>query len=531
MGYSGYNSTRPRSVLVILGGLIAWASLAGGVMIAAPEYHRAMTMSAEPTEMTWQQLVDEGIGKSNYIQLVDVQLSGKNPFDVYGQMLTELEQHGLEGTEQHLLDVATESGVFEEIACAAMEPVKVYPKGADPMTVPMRVVVPQHRRAMTDAQQQVRESGTLTGRFTLSECNSMGERCEPRYEFESVETVLPLHQARQYFWLAFIGVAVGLVICGAGGPSIYCCFFFQGPSLLSLLGYPLRYRRGKSLTRVVYIMIGCSLISYGYQIGIVEGHFGRADGVLYNVALGFLCSSVGTAAILGGVTNFITGRLHFSFEPTQNTVQQPKLTYEQLCSVAPPEIKKPRAYRDRKLVESDAVSLSSPLQAVANGLADVGFSEPHPVAWQEDTKSICPVLLQLGCRDMVVVDAEEVHGDLQVRMVSVLQDGLTIITLSANLRVDSDTRFGSNGLYLVSESNHAVKMLSAHLEKTISSAEKRDTVVVELQPTEVIDVSQLGRRVLTEIRSLYGEESIEVGPSRYGRFRFPAVSVPMLMNA
>ena len=33
MGYSGHKVTRPRSILVIIGGMLAWAGLVGGVLI------------------------------------------------------------------------------------------------------------------------------------------------------------------------------------------------------------------------------------------------------------------------------------------------------------------------------------------------------------------------------------------------------------------------------------------------------------------------------------------------------------------
>ena len=40
MSYPGHNVTRPRSVLVIVGGMIAWVGLCTGALITTPEYHR-----------------------------------------------------------------------------------------------------------------------------------------------------------------------------------------------------------------------------------------------------------------------------------------------------------------------------------------------------------------------------------------------------------------------------------------------------------------------------------------------------------
>ena len=90
MSHSGHNVTRPRSLLVIVGGMIAWMGLVGGVLITTPEYHRALTMKEEPVEMTWQELVENGLTDNSYVRLVDVDLNHTNPLGVSSPAITDI---------------------------------------------------------------------------------------------------------------------------------------------------------------------------------------------------------------------------------------------------------------------------------------------------------------------------------------------------------------------------------------------------------------------------------------------------------
>ncbi len=167
------------------------------------------------------------------------------------------------------------------------------------------------------------------------------------------------------------------------------------------------------------------------------------------------------------------------------------------------------------------------MQAIADSLSSVGFGEPEPVAWQ-DGEQMQPALISLGCQEMVVADVDNSDGEVTVRLISVLHDGLTIITLSSNTPTQKPLRMGTNGLYAVAASDDPIEMLSCHLEQTVSMAEKRNTAVVQIEPMETTDVVFFGRRVLADIRAQYGEEDTEVDSYGYGRFCFPAAEIPQL---
>jgi hypothetical protein len=167
------------------------------------------------------------------------------------------------------------------------------------------------------------------------------------------------------------------------------------------------------------------------------------------------------------------------------------------------------------------------MRAIADSLARIGFGEPESVAWADGLERN-PALIQLGCQEMVVCDVEEVDGAIQSRLISVLHDGIAIISLSQNTPASKPLRFGSNGLYQRSRSNDPREMLSEHLEQTISMAEKRGTAVVAIGNIESTDVALFARRVLAAIRAQYGEDDREVDARQYGRFAVPCQPVGQL---
>jgi hypothetical protein len=294
--------------------------------------------------------------------------------------------------------------------------------------------------------------------------------------------------------------------------------------MLSILGYPMRYGRAGKTTRVMYAVVGIMLICYGYQKMIVEGQFGQMNGNVPLAVIGFLAGAVGGGALLGSITSVVSERLNISLEPrsTKKTAE-PKMSYTEACSLEPTDLT--TQYVDRELVSAYDQPFDDSMQAIAESLASVGFGEPEPVAWH-DGEETQPAMISLGCQEMVVADVDEADGEFTVRLISVLHDGLTIVTLSSNTPTQKPLRMGTNGLYAIAESDEPIEMLSSHLEKTVSMAEKRNTSVVQIEPTEATDVVLFGRRVLADIRAQYGEENTEVDSYRYGRFCFPAAPIP-----
>ncbi len=251
MSFSGYNSTRPRSILVIVGGVVAWVSMAIGGWIVTPLLNQSMVMKRDPVEMTWQEWVEKGLTDNAHVRLTHVQMSSANPLDDFEGM------RGTDESEQKAMFLSRVGGDLDPLLVIA-ETETTFDKSVERE----RVVVPMTVRAIEAAYAEIATSGTLTGRFTRTRSTSTPSEPEGmlaslmsshvfekvgkastqwHYEFEPVGWVPPFSDAIQWFVLSSLAVAVGLVVCGAGGPSVACCVFFQPASLLSVLGYPMRY--------------------------------------------------------------------------------------------------------------------------------------------------------------------------------------------------------------------------------------------------------------------------------------------------
>ncbi|TWU51830.1 hypothetical protein [Rubripirellula reticaptiva] len=572
MGYTGYTSKRPRSILVIVGGLVATFSLVFGAFFATPQLHYALTMDPTPVEMTWQELVENGLTDNAHVRLTDVAMLSENPLDGFD---------GLPG-----LDQREQQAMFLQTFAGEKSPLIVAPTGdaANSVTTPARIVVPYFVSSIESAYEETLTSGTLTGRFTLVKSNdsanefadmllaarsgdlsgfsngmglgdeSDGDKngldamaddvgsievedgaelasdetnaTEPsqeqsQYVFEPIHSVASPQQAIQWFVLSALGVALGLVVCGAGGPSILCCFFFQGPSLLSLLGFPMRYGRPGLITRFIYAAIGISLVSYGYEQLTVTGRIDQLDGDLAYCVLGYLAVSVGSAALLGVIVSLAAQKLSTSTKPKTTTANKPnsKMSYAQACGMEADDAIGTRRYVQKQLSISDR-SPSGRVNEAAEKLVKVGFSVPKTLTGRS-AEGVSIGSVQLGCQDMVVVETEDTDDELQMRMISILEDGLTLITLSPGRCSVAEKRLGTSGYYSVCPSDDPEVLFSFHLEQTVSMAEKRKTVIVSFDEAELTDVCEFANRIFADIQTQYGEAYFEIGDARHGRFRYP----------
>ncbi len=217
--------------------------------------------------------------------------------------------------------------------------------------------------------------------------------------------------------------------------------------------------------------------------------------------------------------------MNISLEPATKKQAEPTISLTAACSLEPIESERLIPFQDRHLTRTDQ-PLPEDFNGIALSLDSVGFEQADHMSCADGLEPTS-VLMQLGCQDMVVADIERVDGAIRSRLISVLHDGMTVITLSKNCPAGQEMRFGTSGQYLRSRSSDPIDMLAAHLEQAVTMAEKRDTTVVTIDPSETVDVAEFGRRVLAHIRCQYGEENIDVGPASYGRFQFPPQPIPV----
>lgn len=347
------------------------------------------------------------------------------------------------------------------------------------------------------------------------------------YHFEPLAEPPSLDYASSWYWLTGLGVAVGLVLCGSGGPSLVCCLAFHGPSLISLLGFPLRYGRGNHATRALYVIVGLGLMSYGYQMTVGAGKIGDIDGSEILVGLGFVPTFVGFGAVLGAVTNFAVERLDISLESSRPNPRRKKMSLKEACSLEPLDAEKPNAYADPKFVSFTQSVHGPPLDHVTEPLATMEFGTPVRYDMTVGTQQH-GVSLSLGCRDMVVADVRHHEGDVKVRFLSVLDDGLVVATHDRGHEHLPAKRFGTAAMLLVADESDPLDLISCHLELVAEMAEKRNARVTELESDEIKHVYRYADRCIAGVMAQYGDALLEVDDAEHGRFHYPPRPVPEL---
>ena len=547
MGYSGYETTPPRPFRILAGGILALVCGFFGIFEVTYQFHRATAMSEGPVEMDFNTFLQNGPGENAFIKVTGVDL-----YDPTEQFLEDLE--AFDGTDgeglfddldpdspeaiARLMESHLNGADPVEAIVDAIQPTKVIPFGADPKTVPAKLVLTHGGYDIGEAHRQIELDNSLSGLlrersrgevmmsmfgFDVDDVDAnMNGADDPRFGIEPIEEAPDVSMASSNFLFTGLGMAFGLILCCSGGASIYTLWYFPLPSIISLAGYPMRYGRGGTQTRVIYFVIGSVLFGWGYRLMVYDGGFGTIDSNPFAQALGFAVMFTGVAACLSVPCQMLTRRFLDSMD-VQPRKKQPKLTFEQACSLEP--VVKMADYDDDELSESTAVTRPAGLKDNVDRLIAAGFSRPGTWVWHRE-EEVAPAAIQLGCQEMIVSDIEwsEDQQKLRSRLTSVLGDGMTIVTVSSNFDVQ-ESRTGSNGIYQKAMSDEPAEMLAMHLERVVSLAESRKTSVVAFEEKEIRNVAQLGRRAFTDVRSQYGEILTAVGEKKYGRFSFPPKEV------
>ena len=495
------------------------------------KYHRALTMQAEPTEYDWYSLDDVGLGDNAFVKLTDVQLTGieemVDGFGDFGEFDPDADPEEIQAQFAEMMEDMEPM----DLMLGAFAPIKIIPDGADPEDTPDLIIIPRNPIWMEEAARQMEDDGFLQGYmsvYTGPEMMEMmsilvgeefiaDEDTRTVYMLEPMSEPIDRSQASSNFWLIGFCLSFGLILCASGGPSIVCCVFFMLPSLISLIGYPMRYGRGGTMTRLLYLVIGAGFVGYGYTAMFVQGQFGQINGNPFLHAIGFASLFVGLAGMLSIPTQIIARKLFASVEvkPRKPPV---KMSLQQACSLTPVDAQPD--YEDPEFSSASDAHLQPEMQMLADALEPLDFTDQQNLQHVHGGSTVSSMLL-LGCKGMVVADIESVGGAICSRLVSVLHDGMTIVTISRNTEADAASRVGANGCYQKSGSVNPIDMMSEHLDRTAELAEKRDSTVVHIDADEITDVSKLGRRVLADVRSQFGEVVQDINYATYGRFRFP----------
>lgn len=526
--YAEYNSsTPPRPLRIIFGFLLAAAGLTGGIGHAVHDHHRALVMQAEPQQITWQELVENGYGDNPHIQLVDVEII--DPYAEIGEWF-----------EDEMEEFMDDPFMRAQMAKIDIGPAIVIPRGKAVDSEEQRVQIATGVSYLDQAFLENDENGTLTGMVSTYTSDHMikdvyafctGTPIEELIDEseEPVYTIVPsgdrpdVSIARNAFLGLGFALSLGLVWLGSGGPGMWCCWYAPLPSALSMIGYPMRYGRGSWGTRIVYIGIGSVLIGYGFYMMHGLGKLGEAEGNPIFHALGFAALFTGLGAVLAVPIQITTRALSASVECTPKK-KEVRMSWEQACSMEPVVTEK--EYVDEPLAKIDLLPLSGKLKENADKLAEKGFTAAESMQWQRES-GLAAATVQLGCQRMVISDMEYNNESdiIESAMISVLGTGFPVITVSANSGFKQNRPTPGAIIRRASQSD-PTEMLGGHLEVVINEAEERDTVVVEFHASESNDIVQFARRVLAEAQGTMDGQIIKVGPKRYGRFNFPTTPVP-----
>ncbi|TWT98509.1 hypothetical protein [Stieleria varia] len=539
MGYTGHRSTPPRPFRVIFGGVIATLCAVSGTFLLTDRFHRATAMSSGPTEMDWETFIQNGPGEFAFITL-----TGVDVYDSTIDSINEIDPDELDALikdfdpgspEQVQQLMAAHFGGSDPLAAVlnAFQPPKVIPAGADPNQILGRLTLPFDFELLEEARRQIDENGALTGLLRrpvghnmmfpfLGDDLNASDQDQPRanfmYEIVPTEHAPDLDMASNQFLFAGLGLSLSLILCCSGGAGFSTLWYFPLASIISLAGYPMRYGRGGVATRVVYFAIGVVMIGWGYRMMVTRGHFGTVDGIPLFQSMGFNAMFIGVAACMSVPCQLLTRRFFESMDPEPKKPEK-RLSYEQACGMTP--VVETATYNDDDLLESSAVVVPPGLRDHIDRLIAAGFTEPGRWVWHRND-DVIPAAIQLGCQEMIVSDMEwsDETKVLRTRLVSVLGDGMPIVTLSNAFEV-ADSRVEPSAVYQKAMSSEPAEMLAMHLEKVVSLAESRQTSVIAFEPGEARGVAKLGRRAVAEIRSRDGEISQVVGEAKYGRFSFP----------
>ncbi len=546
MHYSDFPGCRePRTFRVAMGSVLAIAGLTYGLFVAVPEVQQSLSMQSMAQTLGWAELVQRGIGDNAHIQLRDVEIpADDNQLLTIQKMIAELDPQGDRAAMQKRVMDSLRAVDTMQLLQQSTQPLKIIPRGIAPDRVPAVVVMSRLDASQTLGRAEVDMSSTLTGyvrrgwdlNWLEKPLGYLGQYA-PELELDQRPqyVISAMHTPPELNWAIGKAVAcgtvsmIGWVMAGSAGPSFWGILFMPIPSFISLLGYPIRYGRGGRLMRLLYFFVGLTGIIGGGYLAWYPGQLTSVGGDTLLQSLGYIFIVLGSAAVLGSRVSARHAPLRLRSQPARD-YKDPEQGFSiakvdaQKSVLEQPEAPPSHQYQDPRLSDASESPLPRLMDAQVSALGQAGFDAPKQVMVHDDHHRQLTALL-LGCHQIVLCEiAENGHATL-TRLVSVLSDGLVIVTLSASTPKIAPLRVGVNGVYSRAKAESAAEMLPEHLDRTVSIAEERHAQVVPMDDYERLDVFLLARRVMIDIQTEYKESKWTVLKANYGRFAFPGRSL------
>ena len=549
MSYSDYPvSNEPRTLRISFGSMLAITALGYGLFVAVPKLQQSLAMKPVAQTMSWSELVRDGLGDNAHIHLHAVDLSEtEDQIASIQKMIAEMDPQGNRAEMKQKIQDSLAGMDAMQLLTQAASPVSVIPRGIDPARVPPIVVLSRFDLGLARAKAEIASDSTLTGYVRkswelawveqlMSHLGDHGIKMDlgdrPKYVISPVLVLPERNQSIGVVVACGLVAAIGLVIAGSGGPSVLSCILMPIPSLISMLGYPLRYGRGGFLTRAFYFFVGLVGLVGGYHLAWNLGGLNHVNGDTLLQSLGFIASTLGVASVVGVLLNARAVRPLVVNEKQAGSYIEPEQGFN-IANVPTAEaIDEPNPsnqYVDPRLSDASEMNFPALIDDQVQILCANGFGPPKRIYVHEDDRRYLTALT-LGCHNIVLCEIRENGTSGLTRYVSILSDGLVVVTLSASTPKVSQLRVGVNGVYSRSKTNSPVDMLAEHLDRTVGIAEERRSQVVPLDEYERLDVFLLARRVLLDIQHEYNEVKCTIPKATYGRFAFPGQRVEQLVK-
>lgn len=549
MSYSDYPvSNEPRTLRISLGSLLTIAALGYGLFVAVPQLQQALVMKPVAQKLSWAELVRDGLGDNAHIHLHSVDIpEPQDQITAIQKMIAEMDPQGDRAVMKQKVQESLAGVDAMQLLTQSASPIVVVPRGADPARVPATVGISRFDLQLARGRAEVASDSSITGyirkswdlRWVAKLMARLGTRGmsldlenRPKYVVSPVHLVPNRNHSIGLAVACGLSAALGLVIAGSGGPSVLAFIFMPIPSLISMLGYPLRYGRGGFFARAFYLCVGFAALIGGFHLAWNLGGLTRVDGDTLLQSLGFVSCTLGIAAMLG------------AFLAARNAVP-PIVQPKQIALHSAPELNlyitkvektksiletSPRdQYTDPRLSDASEACLPRCMEDHCKVLRENGFGSPKQIYVHEDDRRNFTASM-LGCQQIVLCETVENGTSSLTRFISVLTDGLVVITFSASTPKISQLRVGKNGVYLRAKTNSPLEILAEHLDRTVGIAEERRMQVVPLDEYERLDVFLLARRVHLDIQNDYNESKWTIPKATYGRFSFPGQSVELLVK-
>lgn len=543
------SSTRSSFRLASLGTLLCISGVFAGGIVGVPKLHRVLALSQEPISLTCLELLQSEVPQqSSIVQLSDPFIHPPGEMELPGDETTSMP--GLAKMQALLADPRAKEIVDQLVRG------DVLPRGVPrrPGHQPLKLSRGRHTAEL--AQTEVDQTGTLT--VHVSKDASPRTICKiaaylqlpmpatlaaqadlPAYTLHPTSLIGSRREAFVWTVGGAFALALGLVMCGSA-TSGWWMLFSPVAAIIGLPGMPLRNGRGNRITRAIGVAIGLGSLLAAFYLSVHLGAIGQSHGQWFWQTAGWATASFGFAALGGTWLNARSNRVQnmssdalsqFATRKKKQSKAERQADFNQQIASKPTQLqnmldagKYTRRYFDAKLSVSLKNETSGELENQANRLEKMQFDQPLLIEHCADDRMISATV-QIGCRQLVMVVMEEIGEALNIRLTSILEDGHVIVSSGGGDDRLANDFSGEAATVHVFDSSIAAKLVTLHLERAATIAEKRQTKLVLLDANEWRDLIHYSERCLAQTMHELKLERWDVSSSHYGRFSFPPTAV------